>query len=90
MKQIVVVKPKSLTTKDRANLSKNGYIVIEYEIPSEFRIIGQIELTDLNVHANDLFMSVLYGLTNSIYSEPKSDFAKELYRRLKAKENFKP
>lgn len=81
MKQIIIVKPKSLTPKDKEKLCKNGMLVIEHEFPESVRIVSQV--SDIEIDGNMLLMSAMDGLQSDY---PKQKFSSELYRRMKEKE----
>jgi hypothetical protein len=79
-KQIMIVKPGELSSKDKEKLSKNGYMVIEHPEPDTVRIIqpfdGQV--------ADDIGMAALFAVAR--YTEtsdrPAAFFVKEFLRRL--------
>ncbi len=41
MKRYIIVKPKTLDSKTKERISKNGDIVIEHEYPGDVRIIDE-------------------------------------------------
>ena len=79
-KQIIIVKPKTLSPKDKEKLTKNGNIVIEHPFPSEVRIMNQINEID----PHTLLMSALKGANDGFSS--REIFVQELYKRLFEKE----
>lgn len=52
MKQIIVIKPKSLSSKDKEKLTKAGNIVIEHDKPSEIHYHNIHESNDSYVYVN--------------------------------------
>lgn len=75
MKQIVVVKPKTLSAKDKGKLTKGGYLVIEHEMPSEVRIIQKTE----GINGDVILLSAMKALVSTY---PKDKFSEEVSRRL--------
>lgn len=85
-KQIVVIKPNSMSPKDKEKLTKAGYVVVEYPNPEEVNIISEASLTV----SNDIIVScALKAIAKGISaSNVKDIFCEEMY--LAKKQIFKP
>lgn len=84
MKQLLIVKPDTVSSKDKEKLTKNGYILIEHPFPGDVRIVNQLDVdADLlltaamkTIRQNGTetvragFFSSIY---NKLYPEPKND-----------------
>ncbi len=70
MKQIIVVKPNTLSAQNKKELIDSNFVVIEHENPSEVRIITQLDGFD----GDDMF-SALIGTIKKQGFGVKSDFA---------------
>ena len=57
-KPVMIIKPGSISPKDKGKLSKNGYLVVEHQFPSEVKIINDFSL----IQADDLLMTALEAL----------------------------
>jgi hypothetical protein len=80
----IVVVPINLPAETRAVLEKSGYVVVPVENPASVRII----LSDTTVNGNDLLMAAMHGLVCEGYGRMEA-FAKELYKRMLARESAK-
>lgn len=69
MKQIIVVKPNSISVEQKEFLKENNCIVIEHNNPNEVRIISLTEGFD----ADDLFNTMVETIQKSAYTT-KQDF----------------
>lgn len=69
MKQIIVVKPNSISEEQKQFLKENNCIVIEHPNPSEVRIISLTEGFD----GDDLLNSMMESIQKSSYTT-KQDF----------------
>lgn len=76
----MIVKPKTITAKDKAKMNKNGIIVIEHPLPSEVRIVQQTD----GVSGDMILMSAMKAIQSSF---PKDKFAEELFRRMQESES---
>lgn len=81
MKQIIVVKPKSLDKESKDLLKKDGIIVIEHEDPSAVRVITQLEGLD----GNDIFMCAIDAIQRSTYKESANLFGTNMLKLFKPK-----
>lgn len=83
MKQIFVVKPGTLSAKDKEKLTKNNHIVIEHPFPGDVRII-----TDTSeIKGDDLIMSFVDALQayDSSAVNPITSFGRHFIKRIKNK-----
>lgn len=83
MKQILIVKPKSISPKDKEKLSKNGFVVVEHDTPDTVRIIQQFD----EATGTSITMSAIQAMTTSFTS--RDEFSKELAKRILATEKSK-
>lgn len=81
-KQVMIIKPGTVSGKDKEKLSKSGYVVIEHPEPDNVKIIMPVS----EIRGDDLMMAALFGLQNSSIS--KQYFAEELWKRLKQNETL--
>lgn len=79
---ILVVPKNTITPAQKGLITKKGFILIECDEPEKVRIITP----EVNVDANDYFMSTLKALTCGNPTYKQEHFVNELYKRLKAKE----
>lgn len=86
MKQILIVEPKQISSKDKAKLAKAEILVIEADNPDKVRMLN----IDENIDANSYLMSALHAIAkdNGIYNYPAKKFVCELNRRLVEKEKI--
>ena len=84
MKQLVVVRNGSLSSKDKQRLTKSGFVWLEVEDPADVRLL--VPTSDL-VDPNDILMAAMEGACDGINS--KDVFATELHRRLLQREKKK-
>lgn len=83
MKKIVIIKPKSLSPKDKEKLTKAGCVVIEHQNPNEVRLIEESDL----VTGNAALMSAMNAIANSSYgSQTRNDFSAMFAKRILATE----
>jgi hypothetical protein len=57
-KPVMIIKPQSISPKDKEKLSKNGYLVIEHPFPGDVKIINDFSL----IQTDDLLMTALEAL----------------------------
>lgn len=78
MKQIIVVKPKSLSKEDIHKLQENGMIVIEHERPDEVKIkIGIPE-----IEGGIIMNAAIKAIAESSFSDASVKFVQNLNRSL--------
>ena len=75
MKQLLIVEPNSISSKDKEKLTKNGIIVIEHKEPDKVRIVQTTDGT-----SNELLLFAAMEALGSIDSEAK--FAKGVSKRI--------
>lgn len=82
MKQILIVKPSTISEEQKESLKKNEIIVIEHSNPEEVRLITSMEGFD----GNDVFMSAIEAIDDvSGNQKAQIKFAEALAKRLKSK-----
>lgn len=80
MKQILIVKPSTISDAQKAQLDKNGIIIIEHINPAEVRLITSMDGFD----GNDVFMAAIEAIVDIPASQKvQSKFTEELIKRLK-------
>jgi len=72
----MIVKPKTISAKDKEKLNKNGVLVVEHPLPMEVRFIREED----GIDGNAILMSAMKGVVEGIGTHER--FAKELYRRM--------
>lgn len=77
MKQLLVVKPNTISPKDKEKLTKEGFILIEHESPADIKIITQLS----GVSGEDVFASAIDGCNYS--SGSQLVFAQSLLKKIK-------
>lgn len=83
MKQIVIVKPGTISAKDKEKLSKNGYVVVEHQFPGDVRIVDKLDIPDVT-DGNEIFWSAIHGVYSSELAT--KNFANSFLAKIKAKE----
>lgn len=84
MKQIVVVKPNTLSNESKQALKDADVVLIEHENPSEIRIISQVEGFD----GDDFFNSLVETIQGQGFPV-KSAFAQIFLNKVQEKNNTK-
>lgn len=84
MKQIIVVKPNSISEEQKQFLRENNCIVIEHLNPSEVRIISLMEGFD----GDDFLNSMIEAIQKSSYTT-KQDFTDRLLSKIQSRSNIK-
>jgi len=84
MKQIVVVKPNTLSSQSKQALKDADVVLIEHENPSEIRIISQVEGFD----GDDFFNSLVETIQKQGFGV-KSDFTQVLLSKVQEKNKKK-
>lgn len=74
MKQVIVVKPKSISPKDKAKLSKAGHLVIEHENPNEVRMLEP----ESTVPVNEMLKCAIAAIAAQDITSVNSSFIKRL------------
>ena len=77
MKQIIVVKPNSVSAENKKMLQEENCILIEHEKPSEVRVICLAE----GLEGDDLFNSLIESILKSNYST-QQDFTNKLLTKI--------
>ncbi len=86
MKQIIVIKPKSISQEDKDVLLKNGCIVIENPNPSAVRIINSYD----GLEGDDIFNAAIDAISDpSIASIVRTEFANNILKAFKIKSKNK-
>lgn len=80
MKQIIVVKPNSISDESKKLLKEENCILIEHENPSEVRIISLTE----GLEGNDLFNSMVETIQKQGYTV-KSDLTENFLKKIQKK-----
>lgn len=82
MKQILIVKPETISEEEKEKLKANSIVVVEHPEPSEVRIVTTMDGFD----GNDVFMAAIEAIAD-IPSNTKAQikFAEVLTARLKSK-----
>lgn len=78
----LVVLPLATDAATLRNVRAAGYCPILTDSPDSVRVI----LPGNDVSGSDMLMSALHGLCGLCSDEGRSDFAKELFHRMKTKE----
>jgi len=79
--QILVTKPKALSSADKAILRESGVVVIETNSPKDVRFL----IADKPpLDSNDLFRAAMFAIADSSYVDTKEKFAKNLALFVKA------
>jgi hypothetical protein len=82
MKQIIIMKPNSISEVDKQYLKDNECIVIEHENPLEVRIIKPLE----GFEGNDIIECLIGAIESTIHTDtPKIKLAQLLMSKLKTK-----
>lgn len=76
-KQVMVVKPNSISPEDKQKLSDGNIIVIETDKPDDVKLLSFYD----GVKGDDFIMSLILGVESSNFSKEK--FSTELLKRLK-------
>lgn len=86
-KQIIVVKPNSLTPEGKALLLSEGVIVIEHENPAEARVIDSID----GYTGDDVFNAAIDAILQTQNTDvPKTKFANKLLLSIQKKRQSNP
>lgn len=78
MKKIMLVKPKTVNQKDRKELEKNGFTVIEHPFPSEVKIVTELD----GIQGDVILMSAIYAISQAGTEATQATFFRELNRRI--------
>lgn len=82
MKQLLIVKPNTISAKDKEKLTKNGYILIEHPFPGDVRIVNQLDM-DGDLLLSSAMKTISYNgsenmkagffnaLNNKLYPKPE-------------------
>lgn len=77
MKQLLIVKPGTISAKDKEKLTKNGYIMIEHPFPSDVRV-----LNPLDVDGDLILASAMRAISYNGSESMKAGFFNALHNRL--------
>lgn len=80
MVQVIIFPRGQLSKSDRARLTANGLVAVEADDPRA--VVTAIPFAS-SVSSDDLWMSALEALVTSGYTEPRSEFVKALWRRVR-------
>ena len=80
MKQIIIVKPGSLSDESIKIIENAGGIVIQHEKPNEVRVMNFFE-TD--VEADDVYRAAIKAIHETGFDSIRTDFAKNLLVSIK-------
>lgn len=80
MKQLLIVKPGSISSKDKEKLTKAGYLLIEHPFPGDVRIVTQID----GLNGDVLMQALVAGASYDSYS--RGLFGTTLLKFLKKEE----
>jgi hypothetical protein len=75
-KKIMIVKPDTISAKDKKELTKNNVLVIEHPFPGDVRILSEAD----SISGDDLLMSGLKAVAHGSMSN-KADFFNEMFHR---------
>lgn len=84
-KQVIVFPRGQLTAKDKAELTKNGFLAIEADEPS--RVVTVLPGAPLAT-ADDMLMAAFWGLLES--NAAKQKFVETLFNRMKRRDTNPP
>lgn len=76
---IIVVEPGMITKHNKAQLEKQGLIVIEAKDVSKVKIIG----VEPEVQSSDMVLALLEGINSCLTDDPSRKFTESLYEKLK-------
>lgn len=82
MAKILVVPPKSISLKDKAEAAKAGFVVIEVSDPTKVLIIDEHQI----IRGNDLAMVALDTLCEAGTDVIQASFTRRLRAKLKQNE----
>lgn len=86
MKQIIVFPRGQLTAKDKAELTKNGILVVEADDPA--KVVTVLPGAPLAT-ADDLLMSAMWGLSKASSSANEA-FVQALHSRMRRRDTNPP
>lgn len=82
MKQIIIVKPGSISKANKKLLTNEGHVIIEHANPQEVRFVSSIE----GIQGDEIVQSLIEGIASATIMEPAElHFGKALLRKLKKK-----
>lgn len=86
MKQLLVVKPGTVTDEDKAKLDKINIVVIEHEKPNEVRVFTVLD----GIDGDDILAAAFEAMDNILTNkDTKVAFTEAITRKVKARLNKK-
>lgn len=77
-KQLLIVKPGTVSQKDKEKLTKNGYLLIEHPFPSDVRVISALD-ADASVLLSAAMGTISYNGTETVKAGFFNRVNKQLY-----------
>lgn len=81
MKQIIIVKPGSISDETKKLLFSNEYVVIEHDKPEEVRVISPFE----SFNSDDFINSMVETIKNAPNISVRSDFVGTFFKKILTK-----
>lgn len=78
MKQIIVIKPGSITEENKQILYSNEYVVIEHDKPEEVRVISPFE----SFNSDDFIKSMIETISQTVSTQVKVDFVSTFFKKI--------
>ena len=76
-KQLLIVKPGTVSPKDKEKLTKNGYLLIEHPFPGDVRVISA-----LDADASVLLSAAMGTISANGYESVKAGFFNRVHKQL--------
>lgn len=76
-KQLLIVKPNTISSKDKEKLSKNGYLLIEHPFPGDVRVISALDV-DGSILLSAAMGTIVANGTDTV----KAGFFNRVYKQL--------